>query len=561
MRRYNYLGLHLLWLGAVAGCSGGAGNDGGVPGAAGNAVLPPGVPNAAGGAGPGGPGLFPPNLNCNGVPDVSSGPLRRLTKLEYNNLVADLLGDTRDLGARFGEDEKLGRFSVNVDAPASEQQVEQYLEAAESVAKLAVEALPKVLPCDPAALGEDACAQQFINQFGERAFRRPLTPEEAANITSVYQAAKTGADFKRGIHVAIERVLTSPHFLYHVELGAGETAPGVVPVSSYEQAARLSFFLWRSAPDATLLAAAAAGELATAAGIETQALRMLKDDRAARTLRNFHTEWLGLGELAETENAPPPASMREESLRTLDEVVWQGSGKLDEFFSTTVAYLDGPLREFYGVQDAAADPATFTRYELDPATRAGVLTRAGFLAGNDNPSRRGKFIREEVLCGLIPPPPPAGVPKLGETMANETPRDAWERHVSDPACGGCHILMDPLGFGFEHYDEEGHYRTMFNDLPIDNSGEVTGTKDVDGPYVGAQELQQKLATSKDVRECMTQQWFRFALSRDPHEEQDGCSVVQANTTFATSGYKIQDLMLAVTKSDSFRHRRIEGAAQ
>jgi hypothetical protein len=472
-----------------------------------------------------------------------------------------LLGETRDVAAAFGKDGTLGRFSVNSETPVSELQVEQYMEAAKSVAVLAVQSLPTLLPCDPTVGGEDACAREFLSRFSRRAFRRPLLTEELENITAVYQATRVSTDFGHGIQVALERVLQSPHFLYHLELGTEPGGSGVVPLTPHEQAARLSFFLWQSAPDDELMAAADAGALATAEAVATQALRMLKDERAVRTLRTFHAEWLGLSELEAHHDASLAHSMREETLRTLDEIVWRGTGQLHDYFSATGAYLDGPLRELYGISDPAADPSLFTQYELDPATRAGILTRAGFLAGNSPPSGRGKFIRTELLCGAIPPPPAGVSTDLPESQPDEPPRKRWERHVSDPQCGGCHRLMDLLGFGFENYDEHGRYRSMYGDFPVDASGEIVATTDIDGAFAGAQQLQAKLATSADVRACMTHQWFRFALGRDPRQDLDKCSLKQVNATFAASGYKIQDLMLAVTQSDSFRHRRTEGAAQ
>lgn len=503
-----------------------------------------------------GSGTDGPSDACEGAPSAGPAGLKRLTRTEYNNLVRDLTGDERNLADGFGADGRVGRFAVNADAPVSEVQLEQYMEAAETIAEAAVTDLPAILECDPVAVGEDACASAFLSSFGRRAYRRPLDQEQLQRLLDVFGAARNadGATFSDGIRVAIQMVLQSPSFLYHLEFGLPSPQEGdVVALDPYETAARLSFFLWMSGPDEVLFAAAEAGELSTAEQVGNQAIRMLSDPRARTMVRTFYREWLGLEALRE--QGPRGTSLIEDTLLTLDEVTWEGEGTLDGMFTVTHGYLDGTLRELYGVEDSSADPAGFSRYELDPAERVGILTRAAFLAANSPPTGRGRFVRTDLLCGSVPPPPPGVDTDLPPADPSQSPRARWEQHVADPVCGSCHLLMDPLGFGFDHYDREGRYRTEVAGWPVDASGEIVGTSTIDGSFTGAAELQQRLASSEDVRECVARQWMRFATGREIQPDADGCSVETVNETFAASGYDIRTLLVEITKTDAFRLRR------
>jgi len=230
-------------------------------------------------------------------------PMLRLTNREYNNTVRDLLGDTTQPANQFPSDtDPTFEFPRAGDVAVEDATLLQ--SAAEA---LAAAAAPQIvpgmlLPCDPAT-GEDACAQQFVTTFGLRAFRRPLTSGETANLTALYTTGRTTLNlaFADAIGLLIEAILQAPQFLYHWE--AAPTDPlihegEVIHLGPYQIASRLSYFVWGSMPDDALLAAAAAGQLDTPAGVQAATTRLLADPKAKDTVSSFFSEWLGLDGLA-----------------------------------------------------------------------------------------------------------------------------------------------------------------------------------------------------------------------------------------------------------------------
>jgi len=165
-------------------------------------------------------------------------------------------------------------------------------------------------------------------------------------------------------------------------------------------------------------------------------------------------------------------------------------------------------------------------------------------------------IRRNVLCQDLPDPPPNVNNAAPDPSPTATTRELFKAHESLASCGGCHKLIDGIGFGFEEYDAIGAFRTTENNVPIDISGQIDpmSSVDIDGPFNGAIELTKKLATSSEVRQCMTKQWFRFALGRS-EAENDNCSVKAAYDAFQASQYDVRKLLAAIVTTDSFRYRR------
>ncbi|HEX3596256.1 MAG TPA: DUF1592 domain-containing protein, partial [Polyangiaceae bacterium] len=394
----------------------GSGNaaDGGVrPGTAG----PTGTTDPkGGGATPGDAGMTSQGLDCT-APAVGATPLVRLNRSQYANAVRDLLHlstlpDVTDLA----EDERVGPFAGNTVAPVSELVVEQYMTTAENVARAAAANLSSLVSCDAAKLGDAACAGQFIDAFGRRAYRRPLTDDEKSAYTSLY-ATYTNPGTPDGLRVLVQTMLSSPNFLYHVELQPpSPPADAVVPLDPYELASRLSFFLVSTTPDDTLLDQAAnLGDMNT---LRAQAERLLADPRASDSLESFHLQWLELDKLGTTSKDPAvypafdaslAAAMTAETKHFVDYVIQNSDAKLETLLTAPYSFPEGALRTLYGVGPASGDPSRPT--ELDPAQRAGLLTQAGFLAvhGHANqsaPVQRGKIVIRNVLCEELPDPPP-----------------------------------------------------------------------------------------------------------------------------------------------------------
>jgi hypothetical protein len=502
------------------------------------------------------------------TPQPGESPLRRLTRFEYNNTVRDLLGDNSAAADAFAPEEvALGFDNQAASLGVTALLAEQYQTAAEAIAARAVRDLPGLLGCDPAAAGEDTCAARFIRSFGKRAFRRPLDHGQVERLSSLYAWGRERYDFAASIELVVEAALQSPSFLYRVEFGMPEpSAPGVVALDPHETASRLSYLLWASMPDAELFAAADAGRLRTAREIEAQARRLLGDPRARAAVANFHRQWLGLdgldGLAKDTDIYPAYHNTlrplwKTETLRFLERVVFDEGGGLGAMFTAPYSMMNADLAAFYGVAGPTGD--AFERVPLDPAQRGGFLTQAGVLAryaksNQSSPVQRGKFVRTRLLCQPLPPPPNDMAIRPPVIDAHATTREKFREHSEDPGCAQCHELMDPIGFGFEHYDAIGAWRDLDHGLPVDASGLVRATQDADGPFDGAMELGARLAGSEGVRACVTTQWFRFAHGRGEGPE-DACSLTELRAAFAAAGHDVRELLVALTQTDAFRYRR------
>ncbi len=506
-------------------------------------------------------------------------PLRRLDRLEYDNTVRDLLGLEDSYTSGFPADPILDGFNNQADGQVSSRlRTEHYMIAAEQLAGAALEQLGDLLPCEPGSTTESEaeCAAQFIASFGQRAYRRPLSAEQHESLLATYtRGREQDGSFEAGIRWVIERVLQSPQFLYHLEL-EGERAvdldgDAVVALDDWELASRLSYFLWRSMPDERLFDLAAAGELHSAEAIEVEARRMLEDPRARATVLDFHRQWLDLHRLDETlkssllypEFGPSlRASMATSIDRYVEHVVFEGQGTLTELLLADYAFVDAKLAKVYEVPHSGG--LGFERAELPGDQRRGLLTQAGLLAGlakadESSPVRRGRFVRERLLCDPLSPPPAGLVTSLPPLDPDTSTRERFEQHTSDPSCAGCHQNMDPIGFGFEHYDAIGRFRTEQAGEAIDASGQVVnleGSGDVD--FDGALELANLLAGHAQVEACYARQWFRYGLGRHEDPLADACSLDGIEAALRDSDGDIHELLLAVVRSDAFMVRSMEG---
>ena len=504
--------------------------------------------------------------------DASAGvsPLRRLTRSQYDNTVRDLLGIGGNPSAALAPDEKVGAFYSNATAPVTELLAEQFMRTAENLAAVAVTDLDSLVPCNPALDDQAVCGRAFVDEFGLRAFRRPLTASERAALVGLFEHGHADEGFAGGVALVVQAALQSPQFLYHLELGMPATGgEDVVPLDGYELASRLSYFLWDTMPDDELLRAAGAGELDAPEALREHAERMLDDPRAIDAIASFHRQWLhldGLGSLEKSAEYYPEfdttlrEAMGRETTRFADWVIRFDDARLETLLTASYSFLDGPLFSLYGLTPSEDHDPTLP-VQLDPAQRAGILTHASVLATHahvdqSSPIHRGMLVRENILCTPLAPPPPEVDVVPPPVDPDASTRERFDQHRADPACAGCHNLIDPLGFGFEHYDGMGAYRTVDGGKPVDASGEVVGTIDINGPFDGALELAQKLASSEQVRTCVAKQWFSFGFGRPPAEA-DSCSFETLAETFAASDYDIRELLIAMVTTDSFRHRRLE----
>ncbi len=512
-------------------------------------------------------------------------PIRRMTRAEYNATVRDLLGDTTNPADDFAAEEEALGFNNNAYAlVVTPTAAEKYMLAAEGVAARAAEDVAELTGCDPAASDEvrDACAKTFIDVFGKRAYRRPLTDAEKAELFGVYQAGieleksprlpadmqpATPEGFETGIEMVVEAALQAPQFLYRVELGEGvaplEAGGDVVPLNSFEMASRLSFFLWGSMPDDELFGAAEADELRTKEQIAAQARRMLESPKARDAVATFHRQWLDydrVGNVTKDASLFPDWSsaigsmMQEEARAFIDHVIFEDDGSLATLLTAQYTIAPGELAAFYGASGASGDE--LVRVDFPAGQHAGMLTMGSLLAyyahsNQTSPVHRGRLVREALLCDIIAPPPPDVSFELPMPTPNSTARERFKQHATS-ACASCHNLMDPLGFGFENYDATGRYRATENGKPVDASGEIIGS-DINGTFNGVTELTQRLVQSEEVKACYARMWFRWTSGR-AETEADACTIDQLETAFSGAGGNVKELLVALTQTDAFLYR-------
>ncbi len=503
------------------------------------------------------------------IPQPGRAPMRRLSNYEYANALKDLFSNVSGLAATIdetvsgfpGESESLG-FRNSADLLTVGSLVAQkYLDAAEVIAAQAAQAT-EILPCDPASAGEAECATQFITSFGQRAYRRALAPEEISKFEAIYSEGATGYTFQDGIEWVIFAMLQSPNFIHRVELGAANTGDYTQPTPN-EMAARLSFLIWQSLPDEELLTAAAAGELSDPEQLATQARRLLADPRSERLFEYFE-QWLDLDRIGDIQRDAQvfpdlPADLGgllQGESHAFVKALFDAGGSYEELMSAPYTYSNSALATHYGLSGASG--AEFVK--VDAPGRSGVLTQGGMLSHDKETRtsivRRGLKVRTDLLCQIVPAPPPnvnVDLEGLGDDLSQS---ERLALHRAEPSCAGCHELMDPIGQAFESFDAVGRWRTVDElDKPIDTTAVISGTRDSDGTVASAAELGQKLALSQEARECYVLQNFRFFYGRDKTDA-DKCSMAQLYKAFDAGQHGLAELVVALTQTDAFRYRPV-----
>jgi hypothetical protein len=502
----------------------------------------------------------------------TAATLRRLTSTEHRNLLLDLLGAPLPPTPVAPDTDPYLFPRIGATTDAYSDLALQQLDTAARTAAAAVFDDPArreaLVGCAPAAVAGDACVNSYLAAFGRRAWRRPLTADELASAEGVVIDAALG-DVWEGLQAATAAILQAPSFVYHVSVGTPDPAvPGLARATGYEVADRLASLLWASGPDDALLDAAAAGRLDTAAGVAAEARRLLDQPRARDAVLDFFVHWLALDEVpAITRDAYPgfsPAvasAMATESLLVVDDLVWRRDADVRQLLTTRRTFLNAPLAAYYGVDAPGASEVAFAPVKLpDDGPRAGVLTFGAFLTTfahqtQTSPTLRGKFVRERLLCGTVPPPPPGVSTDLPVDQTAATLRERLEAHRANPACSGCHAAMDPPGLTFEGFDAAGAYRTTENGAPIDTRGELDGVTLADPIALG-----EALAVDDRVPRCVVRQVFRHAHGRvDNVDDRPAIDALEA--AFIEGGHRFRPLLLALVTDESFRTFAVPASAE
>ena len=424
----------------------------------------------------------------------------------------------------------------------------------------------RVFVCRPAIpADEDACARRILAGLMRRAYRREVTEDDFKSPLEFYRSGKAADGFEAGIEMALSSVLVSPEFLFRVEREPpGIGSDSVYTVSDVELASRLSFFLWSSVPDDELLGTALRGELSRPEVLERQVRRMLRDERSEALVSNFAAQWLHLRNL---DSAKPDMRLfpgfddnlrqafRQETELLLQSVM-QGDGSVLDLLSTDYTFLNERLAKHYRVPHVYG--SWFRKVDLDETSRRGGLLRHGSIltvtsySTRTSPVIRGHWVLENLL-GVPPPPPPPNVSTFDQEVIDSSlsMRDRLEAHRANPACSGCHSLMDPLGFALENYDAVGRWRESEGTEPIDAAGNFPGGSEFRGVAGLEQALLERpeLFVGTFVEKLMT-----YALGRVV-EHYDAPAVRKILREARPDGFRFSQLVLGIAKSKPFQMRR------
>lgn len=496
---------------------------------------------------------------------IVPGPpmLRLLNRAEYDRTIEDLFGFPSTWGSGLTPENVLHGFDNQAEALAVPALLaEQLRDAAEAIAGQAVADLESLLPCDPVADGEEECRDAFVSAVGKRAFRRPLTGTELARYGELHTLSAADDEFLGGVEAVVTALLQSPHFLYRRELGVAQE-DGTYTLTPYEVASFLSYFLWGSMPDSELFERADDGTLPEAAVLSAQVDRLLADPKSEHSIERFALQWLGVDRLV---NVPKDGltypefgeaereAMTHQSLARFQKVLGDEDGTFGDLLLGQEVIIDSSLADFYGLPEPATSPdgSGFGPVDTSATPYGGLLTDGGVLAihafsNGSSPIHRGKFVREQLFCQELPPPPPGIVAEPPAMDPNATTRERFSAHAQFDECAGCHRLMDPIGFALEHFDGVGRYRPDENGLAIDASGEILGTATTDGTFDGPDELAVLLSESAETRRCFAQQWLRYGYGMEVSAGMK-CLLDDVAGTFADEGHRIRALLRALANS-------------
>jgi hypothetical protein len=505
-------------------------------------------------------------------PDAVGGPqlMRRLTESQYRATIADIFTPDVQIAARFERGlREEGLMAIGTSqAGMSPFSMEQYEAAALSISADVVSETHRArfVPCKPlpdAKSFDASCARRFVEQYGLSLFRRPLREDEVRRfVNAAAQGQERVGDFYGGLQFALTGMMVSPDFVLRIERtrpGAGPA--GVGELDDYSKATRLSYFLTDSAPDPELLHAAATGEIDRRGNLKAQVDRLISSPHFERAVRAFFADMLEFDKFDDLAkdavvypafNSNVTADAREQTLRTIVNLLIDGHGDYRDLFTTRQTYLTRPLGIVYRLPVPTRNGWEKTEFPLS-SHRPGIQSQIAFLAlyshpGRSSPTLRGKALREVFLCQEVPDPPPkvtfAG---FGDTADGRTPtaRDRLLAHRSQPACAGCHKIMDPLGLTLENFDGIGTYRTRENGTPIDVSGALDGVafRDPEG-------LAQALHDHPETPRCLVEKMYRFAVGRDTTMEERPY-MDYLTRSFVASGYRVPDLMRTIALSQNF----------
>ncbi len=486
--------------------------------------------------------------------------LRLLTKAEYFNTVRDVLKVANDPTGLLPVESSFNGFLNNVDSNViGPDRLTGYIEIAISIADELKPKLSTLVGCSEDA-GE-TCAQKVIDTIAPKLYRRPLTQAEKTFALSTFKKGFLVAP-REGMTLLIASLLTSPSFLYRSEIG---NSTG--DLDAYEIASALSYFFWGTVPDEALNALAASGKLATPAIMVAEAQRLWKDKKSRFVTDQFAHSWLENQSILNASKDPSltkiftpeiQKAMMEEAQDTFDYLIRQTSATFESLYASDFTIGPPSLAAFYKGQSVVE--GTVTKIKFPGTPRKGLVTLGAVTAGHSAPNqthpiKRGDFILQKMLC-FVPPPTPEGLNvEVPNPDPTKTTRQRFSAHSTNPACAGCHIKIDGIGFGMEDYDTLGVYRPMENGMKVDASGTMV---DVDGKNIkfnGGGNLAEEMAKTSQAKRCFSLQWYRYTHGRTMvASDPDICATRHIASKFASGEISVGDLLIKIITDPSYTRR-------
>lgn len=500
------------------------------------------------------------------APALKTIAVRRITESQYRHAIANTFGKDIVINGRFepGKREEgllaVGGMQLSITSGG----FEQYFSIARSVADQVMD--PKrrdaLVGCKPAdaKAADDACAKAFLAKYGETLFRRPLTSGDlAARVAVANKGAAQSGDFYEGLKLSLVSLLMAPEYLFRIELAEPDPAnPGKLRLDGYTKAARLSYLIWDSEPDAELMAAAARGDLHSKEGLERQLARMTASPKMELGARAFFEDMLQLDQFESlTKDAATypkfslavAESAKEQTLRTLIDHLVVKKGDYRKVFTSDTTYINRHLAAVYQAPFAAPDGWTQYTFPKDSG-RSGIVTEVTFLSlfshpGGSSPTKRGVKIHEIFMCEPTPEPPADVDFSKVQALDKGTVRERLLDHMTNEGCATCHRVSDPVGLALEHFDSLGQSRKLENGKLIDVSAQIGDKK-----FSGAQGVGQLLHDDPKTAACLVRNVYAYGVGHVIEEDDEDYLDAQAKA-FATDGYKLPALFTRIGSSPEF----------